>query len=113
MKSYYMWIREELMLALLETNIETGILGSTGRYGIETAVGLCTMFPGNLAVISLRCTEQLIEYMRTVRAYILQALDSLGILPTHHVEPAAAFQPELVRLLPLQYIHIYSLADGL
>jgi hypothetical protein len=49
------------MLALLETYVETSILGSTGRYGIETAVGLFTMFPSNLAVISLRCTEQLIE----------------------------------------------------
>ena len=49
------------MLALLETYVETGILGSTGRYGIETAVGLCTIFPGNLAVTRLRFTEQLIE----------------------------------------------------
>ena len=105
-------IGEESVL-LLETYGEACIFCLRGVNHVETAVSLASILPDDISVIRLWSSEQLVEEVRNGRASLLETLKTLCVVPTEDVLETAAFEPQLVRLLSLQYFHVDRAADGL
>lgn len=56
-----LWVREEVVLALLETYLEASILSLVGVNDVEAAVCLGAMLPTDVLVTRLWSAEQLVE----------------------------------------------------